>query len=64
MQSAPNPSALRVVPVLFPWLGDRRYINVREAKRRGDTTADISRMFIYYVGRKKDQMTFHEDGSP
>ena len=29
----------------------------------GDTTADISRMFIYYVGRKKDQMSFHEVGA-
>ena len=29
----------------------------------GDTTADISRMFIYYVGRKKDQMSFPRGGS-
>eukprot|EP00439_Symbiodinium_sp_Y106_P010111 s8997_g1.t1 len=43
--------------------GAYEYINKRHAMQTGDTTADISRMFIYYVGRKKDQMSFHEDTS-
>mmetsp|Transcript_44107 Transcript_44107/g.103026 ORF Transcript_44107/g.103026 Transcript_44107/m.103026 type:complete len:415 (+) Transcript_44107:59-1303(+) len=41
--------------------GAYEYINKREAMKRGDTTADISRLFIYYVGRKKDQLTYGDD---
>ncbi|CAJ1337229.1 unnamed protein product, partial [Effrenium voratum] len=41
--------------------GAYEYINKRYAMEKGDTTADISRLFIYYVGRKKDQIIFRED---
>ncbi|CAE7332450.1 unnamed protein product [Symbiodinium natans] len=43
--------------------GAYEYINKRQAMQTGDSIADISRLFIYYVGRKKDQLTFHEDTS-
>jgi len=43
--------------------GAYEYINKRQAMQRGDSIADISRMFIYYVGRKKDQQSFGEDFS-
>ncbi|CAE7431312.1 unnamed protein product [Symbiodinium natans] len=41
--------------------GAYEYINKREALKRGDSTDDISRLFIYYVGRKRDQQIFGED---
>ena len=34
---------------------------MRHCNATGDTPADISRMFIYYVGRKCDQKSFGED---
>ena len=41
--------------------GAYEFLNKRDAMRRGDSTADISRLFIYYVGRKKDQHQFGEN---
>ncbi|CAL1172000.1 unnamed protein product [Cladocopium goreaui] len=41
--------------------GAYEYINKRYAMSKGDRTDDISRLFIYYVGRKKDQQLFRED---
>ncbi|CAE7556063.1 unnamed protein product [Symbiodinium natans] len=41
--------------------GAYEYINKRHSMQTGDSIADISRLFIYYVGRKKDQVIFHED---
>mmetsp|Transcript_49727 Transcript_49727/g.116923 ORF Transcript_49727/g.116923 Transcript_49727/m.116923 type:complete len:413 (+) Transcript_49727:55-1293(+) len=41
--------------------GAYEYINKREAMKRGDSIDDISRLFIYYVGRKRDQQHFGED---
>lgn len=41
--------------------GAYEYINKRYAMSKGDRTDDISRLFIYYVGRKKDQQFFRED---
>ncbi|KAL1495926.1 hypothetical protein AB1Y20_014568 [Prymnesium parvum] len=35
--------------------GAFEYINTRYAQQTGDTPGDISRLFIYYVGRKVDQ---------
>lgn len=43
--------------------GAYEYINKRYAMSKGDKTDDISRLFIYYVGRKKDQQLFREDTS-
>ena len=40
--------------------GAFEYLNMRHCKENGDTPADISRLFIYYVGRKRDQETFFE----
>eukprot|EP00913_Durusdinium_trenchii_P003201 g2960.t1 len=37
------------------------YINKRYAMAKGDRTEDISRLFIYYVGRKRDQQLFREE---
>ena len=34
--------------------GAYEYINQRHAQQTGDVPGDISRLFIYYVGRKKD----------
>lgn len=42
--------------------GAFEYLNMRHCKENGDTPADISRLFIYYVGRKRDQETFFEKG--
>lgn len=36
---------------------------MRHCKANGDTPADISRMFIYYVGRKRDQKEWGEKGA-
>ena len=41
--------------------GAYEYLNKRDAMKHGDTIADISRLFIYYVGRKKDQQEFGEN---
>lgn len=38
--------------------GAFEYINMRHCKENGDTPADISRLFIYYVGRKRDSWQF------
>ena len=38
------------------------YINRTYCHKTGDKPGDISRLFIYYVGRKKDLMSF--DGRP
>ena len=35
--------------------------NPGEAMKRGDSIDDISRLFIYYVGRKRDQQHFGEE---
>ncbi|CAK9005228.1 unnamed protein product [Durusdinium trenchii] len=43
--------------------GAYEYINKRYAMAKGDRTEDISRLFIYYVGRKRDQQLFREDTS-
>lgn len=42
--------------------GAFEYINMRHCKKNGDTPADISRLFIYYVGRKMDQKIWRETG--
>ncbi len=38
------------------------YLCKRDAMQKGDTVGDISRLFIYYVGRKADQVRFKETG--
>lgn len=43
--------------------GAFEYINMRHCKENGDTPADISRLFIYYVGRKRDQKMWGEKGA-
>eukprot|EP00931_Biecheleriopsis_adriatica_P027223 TRINITY_DN16406_c0_g1_i4.p1 TRINITY_DN16406_c0_g1~~TRINITY_DN16406_c0_g1_i4.p1 ORF type:complete len:386 (+),score=70.81 TRINITY_DN16406_c0_g1_i4:48-1205(+) len=44
--------------------GAYEYINKRHhAQVKGDDVGNISRFFIYYVGRKKDQQNFGEDSS-
>jgi hypothetical protein len=35
--------------------GAYEYLCKRKAMETGDTIGDISRLFIYYVGRKNDQ---------
>lgn len=42
--------------------GAFEYINMRHCKKNGDKPADISRLFIYYVGRKRDQKNWNETG--
>lgn len=41
--------------------GAYEYLNVRYCEETGDTPGDISRLFIYYVGRKSDQLRFKEE---
>ncbi|CAJ1337231.1 unnamed protein product [Effrenium voratum] len=41
--------------------GAYEYINKRHAMQTGEKTEDVSRLFIYFVGRKKDQQMFRED---
>ena len=41
--------------------GAYEYLCKRKAMESGDTVGDISRLFIYYVGRKNDQVTWNED---
>mmetsp|Transcript_45921 Transcript_45921/g.71944 ORF Transcript_45921/g.71944 Transcript_45921/m.71944 type:complete len:350 (-) Transcript_45921:197-1246(-) len=43
--------------------GAYEYICKRKAMESGDTVGDISRLFIYYVGRKQDQVQWNEDTS-
>eukprot|EP00288_Rhodomonas_lens_P019130 CAMPEP_0177715812 /NCGR_PEP_ID=MMETSP0484_2-20121128/14190_1 /TAXON_ID=354590 /ORGANISM="Rhodomonas lens, Strain RHODO" /LENGTH=398 /DNA_ID=CAMNT_0019227829 /DNA_START=38 /DNA_END=1234 /DNA_ORIENTATION=+ len=41
--------------------GAYEYICKRKAMESGDTVGDISRLFIYYVGRKADQVRYGDD---
>jgi len=41
--------------------GAYEYLCKRKAIETGDTVGDISRLFIYYVGRKNDQIKYGED---
>eukprot|EP00286_Rhodomonas_abbreviata_P023608 CAMPEP_0181315888 /NCGR_PEP_ID=MMETSP1101-20121128/15608_1 /TAXON_ID=46948 /ORGANISM="Rhodomonas abbreviata, Strain Caron Lab Isolate" /LENGTH=406 /DNA_ID=CAMNT_0023423111 /DNA_START=39 /DNA_END=1259 /DNA_ORIENTATION=+ len=41
--------------------GAYEYICKRVAMETGDTPGDISRLFIYYVGRKHDQVTWNDN---
>mmetsp|Transcript_5710 Transcript_5710/g.10789 ORF Transcript_5710/g.10789 Transcript_5710/m.10789 type:complete len:368 (+) Transcript_5710:93-1196(+) len=41
--------------------GAYEYISTRAAKQTGDTAGDVSRLFIYYAGRKRDQALWGED---
>jgi len=43
--------------------GAYEYLCKRKAMESGDSVGDISRLFIYYVGRKHDQMKWGEDTS-
>ena len=43
--------------------GAYEYLAKRAALARGDAVGDISRLFIYYVGRKRDQVRWGEDAS-
>ncbi len=43
--------------------GAYEYLCKRKAMETGDSVGDISRLFIYYVGRKHDQMKWGEDTS-
>jgi len=43
--------------------GAYEYLCKRKALETGDSVGDISRLFIYYVGRKNDQVTWNEDPS-
>ena len=40
--------------------GAYEYINQKHAQQTGDSAGDISRLFIYYVGRKKDMEDWGE----
>jgi len=41
--------------------GAYEYISTRAAQQMGDTAGDVSRLFIYYAGRKRDQALYGED---
>mmetsp|Transcript_54406 Transcript_54406/g.124025 ORF Transcript_54406/g.124025 Transcript_54406/m.124025 type:complete len:366 (+) Transcript_54406:335-1432(+) len=43
--------------------GAYEYLAKRAAMARGDSVGDISRLFIYYVGRKRDQLRWGENTS-
>ncbi|EKX54749.1 hypothetical protein GUITHDRAFT_131776 [Guillardia theta CCMP2712] len=44
--------------------GAYEYLCKRQAEKTGDTVGDISRLFIYYVGRLADAAMFNEEHLP
>lgn len=41
-------------------VGAYEYLCWREAEKNGDTPGDISRLFVYYIGRLRDKQLFNE----